>query len=85
VKQLNGKKVWAVYDSLINKFGNEFNVLLNVNEDELKKVVHEKLAKIILLNREGKLKIKAGYDGVYGVIELDEKEKIKTQKSLTEF
>ncbi|MBS3151625.1 DNA helicase UvrD [Candidatus Woesearchaeota archaeon] len=85
IKQLNSRKVWSVYNILIKNFGNEFNILLNAPEDELKKIVHEKLAKIILMNREGKLKIKPGFDGVYGVIELDEKDKIKTQKSLSEF
>src|SRR3989344_907516 len=85
VKQLNSRKVWGVYDLLIKHFGNEFNVLLNASEDELKKVVHEKLARIIMLNREGKLRIKPGYGGVYGQVVLDEKDKIKTQKSLGEF
>ena len=85
IKQLDSKKVWEIYNLLINKFGNEFNVLLNVKEDELKNIVNEKLAKVIIMNREGKLRLKAGFDGVYGVIELDEKDKIKTQKSLGEF
>ncbi len=85
IKQLNSRKVWNIYDSLIKNFGNEFNVLLNASENELRKVVHEKLIRIILSNREGKLKIKPGYDGVYGTIELDEKDKVKTQKSLGEF
>ena len=85
IKQLGSKKVWETYNLLIKNFKNEFNVLLNIPEDELKKTVHEKLAKIILMNREGKLKIKAGFDGVYGVIELDEKDKIKTQTHLNQF
>lgn len=85
IKQLTSKKIWDIYDKLIKEFGNEFNVLLNVSEDELKKVVHEKLVRVILMNREGKLSILPGFDGVYGVIELDEKDKIKTQKSLNEF
>src|SRR3989344_9421886 len=79
IKQLTSKKVWEIYNKLIENFGNEFNILLNVSEDELKKVVHEKLAKVIMLNREGKLEIKPGYDGVYGEIILDLNEKIKTQ------
>ena len=85
IKQLNSRKVWSIYDTLIKNFENEFNILLNASEDELKKVVHEKLAKLIIMNREGKLKIKAGFDGVYGQILLDEKDKVKTQKSLNEF
>ena len=85
IKLLNSRKIWEIYNKLIESFNNEFNVLLSISEDELKKIVHEKLSKIIILNREGKLKIKAGADGVYGTIELKADEKIKTQKSLGEF
>ena len=85
LKQLNGKKIGGIYDSLIKEFGNEFNILLNVSEDELKKIIHEKLVKIILLNREGRLKITPGYDGVYGKVVLEDSEKLREQKSLSEF
>lgn len=85
IKQLESKKVWEIYNLLIKNFKNEFNILLNVNEDELKKVVNEKLVKVIIMNREGKLNIKAGFDGVYGQVVLNPKDKIKTQKSLGEF
>ncbi len=85
IQQLSSKKVWEIYNLLIKNFGNEFTVLLDVSYDDLKKVVHEKLAKIIIINREGKLIIKPGYDGVYGEIVLDRHEKIISQKNLTEF
>ncbi len=76
------KKVWEVYDLLISRFGNEFNILLSIEKDELKKVVNEKLADVIIKNRMGALKIEPGYDGVYGKILLNEGEK---QKSLRSF
>jgi len=82
---LNGKKVWEIYNKLIDSFGNEFNVLLNASFEDLTKIVHEKLAKIIIFNREGKLNIKAGFDGVYGSIVLDNTNKVQSQKSLAEF
>src|SRR3989344_1873578 len=85
IKQLNGKKVWEIYNKLIDSFGNEFNVLLNASFEDLTKIVHEKLAKIIIFNREGKLNIKAGFDGVYGSIVLDNTNKVQSQKSLAEF
>ena len=84
-KQLYGKNVWLIYNKLIDKFGNEFNVLLNANEKDLLEVVDKKLVDVILLNREGKLRIKPGFDGVYGQIILNEKDTISRQKSLSEF
>lgn len=71
IAELNGtavasRKTWQVYNSLIERFGNEFNVLLEAAEDELKKTVDEKLAAAIMKNREGKIKVEPGYDGVYG-------------------
>ena len=85
LKQLNGKKVWEVYNLLIKEFGNEFNILLNVNENDLKKIVDERIARVIIKNRGGGLGVKPGYDGVYGEIVLDEDERIKSQRRLGEF
>ncbi len=71
ISELNGfpvasKKTWQIYNALIEKFGSEFSVLLNAEEKELKSVVDEKLAAAIMKNREGKIKVEPGYDGVYG-------------------
>ncbi|MBI2578627.1 MAG: DNA helicase UvrD [Candidatus Aenigmarchaeota archaeon] len=60
------KKVWEVYNKLINRFGNEFNILLNVEENDLSKIVDEKIADAIIKNRNGNIKVIPGYDGVYG-------------------
>ncbi len=68
------KKMWGIYSPLIEKFGNELNVLLNADENDLKKITDEKIADIIIKNREGKLKIKPGYDGVYGELLISGKE-----------
>ena len=85
IQQLSSKKVWEIYNLLIKNFENEFNVLLNSSYQELTKVINEKLANVIIQNREGKLRLKPGYDGVYGEILLENYEKIISQKSLTEF
>ncbi|MBI2667826.1 DNA helicase UvrD [Candidatus Woesearchaeota archaeon] len=88
IKQISSKKVWEIYNKLIAEFGNEFKILLEVPYEDLIKIIQEKLAKVIIMSREDKLKILPGYDGTYGEIILD-KEKIieegKKQKTLGEF
>jgi len=61
------KKVWEIYNKLIDEFGNEINVMLNVKENNLRKIVPEKISENIMRNREQKIAFKPGYDGVYGV------------------
>jgi len=91
LKQLNSKKIEETYNLLIKAFNNEYNILLETPFEDLKKIVPEKLAQVILLNRENKLTIKPGYDGVYGEIILNDNEKMqreeikKVQKSITDF
>ncbi|MGB9748298.1 MAG: endonuclease Q family protein [Candidatus Woesearchaeota archaeon] len=61
------KENWEIYNKLISAFGNEFNVLLNVEMKELMNVVGKDLAELIMSNRSNKIAVKPGYDGVYGV------------------
>jgi len=88
--ELYSKKVLEEHDKLIEKFGNELNVLLNVPKEELLKITNEKIADAILKVREGKVKYQPGYDGTYGIAIFDEnfvpkKMEIPTQKSLKDF
>jgi len=88
--ELYSKKVLEEHDKLIENFGNELNVLLNVPKEELLKVTNEKIADAIIKVREGKVKYQAGYDGMYGKPIFDEnfvqkKIELPTQKSLKEF
>ena len=70
---VSSKGVWSEYDSFIKKFGNEFDVLLNVSLDELKEV-NEKVAEMFLRNREGGIAVEPGFDGEYGKIVEREKQ-----------
>lgn len=69
---MNSKGCWNIYNKLIKHFENEFNILLNVSEEELNKVLENKLIiKLILKNRNSEINVKPGYDGEYGVALLD--------------
>jgi len=84
-KGMNTKTVWAVYNKLIENFENEFNILLNINEQELIRVLDNKLlVDLILKNRQGKIKVKPGYDGVYGKALLGESSEKSSEKSSEE-
>jgi uncharacterized protein (TIGR00375 family) len=70
-KAMESKTVWNLYNSFIENFGNEFNILFNISEKEfLEKDVNPKLIELILKNREEKIKVKPGFDGEYGKAEL---------------
>jgi len=73
---LESKKTWEIYNKLIEKFKNEFNILLNVSKEELIEELKNnlKIVQLILENREGKIKVKPGYDGKYGEIVEGEKQ-----------
>ena len=60
------QKVWSVYNKLVERFGDEYAVLIDASKDALSKVVDEKIAEAIVRVREGKVKVIPGYDGVYG-------------------
>jgi len=72
---MQSKESWRIYNSLIKEFENEFNILLKVSKEMLIKSFDEKFADLILKNREGKIKVKPGFDGEYGVALLGEKQK----------
>ena len=76
VKLLSSKKVMDIYNKLILLFNNELNILMNVNESDLLKVLDNKLVDVVMNNRIGNLKIKPGFDGVYGQIILNDNEKV---------
>jgi len=62
--------VWKNYNLLIEKFGNEYNVLIDAPLDALVKVVDAPIAEAIVKVRNGKVRVTPGYDGVYGQLVL---------------
>ena len=83
---VNTKTVQERYDYLIDKFNNEFNVLLSVGEKQLIEVgLQPAIVQGILRARNGKVRIQPGYDGEYGRISIffeKERESFKKQKKI---
>ena len=72
------KQVEVEYRNLIDKFGTEFNILIDISREELEKVTLPEIAEGIVRVREGKVFIEPGYDGVYGKIRIFSKGEQKT-------
>lgn len=76
------KTVTRKYRDLISAFGNEFDLLHKVPVEEIRKSKGPVMAEAIQRIRNNEVKPKAGYDGVFGVInvfEHGEVEKIRGQ------
>jgi len=72
---MNSKNCWKIYYELINKFENEFNILLNADRQELAKVLkNEVLIDLIIKNRQGNIPVQPGFDGQYGIPLIGEKQ-----------
>ncbi|PIN86844.1 DNA helicase UvrD [Candidatus Woesearchaeota archaeon CG10_big_fil_rev_8_21_14_0_10_44_13] len=93
-REIATQAVWKEYNNLIANFKSEFNILLNASENELMKFTSPKIAEMIIRNREGKIEVKPGFDGEYGIpVFSDEDRKIaenpqkirQKQTSLGEF
>jgi len=65
----NSKKVMAEYMKAVEA-RSEFSILLDMPEIELKRLMTPKIAKSIMNMRVGKVKIKPGYDGLYGEVKI---------------
>ncbi|MGY4707937.1 endonuclease Q family protein [Candidatus Bipolaricaulota sp. J31] len=64
------KSVLAEYRRLVERFGSEFALLLDLPEEEVRAKIPARIAEAILKVRKGELEIRPGYDGVYGEIRI---------------
>ena len=87
--ELYAKNVIREQNNLIEKFGNELKILLEIPREELAKATNEKVADAIIKVREGRVKFIPGFDGVYGQPIFNDRPVIKqtfiSQKDLRQF
>jgi len=59
------QKVWQYYN-VLTKNHSEFDILIRLSKEELTKITHPVIAKVITDLRNDRIQIKPGYDGEYG-------------------
>jgi DNA helicase-2/ATP-dependent DNA helicase PcrA len=67
---VNTKTVKAEYDRLVDQFGSEFAVLMEVDEKRLEAVGGKRLAEAVGKVRRGEIVVEPGYDGVFGTVKI---------------
>jgi len=60
------QQVWSIYNKLVEKFGDEYSVLIDAPRDTLEAVADARIAEAIIRVREDRIRVVPGYDGVYG-------------------
>jgi uncharacterized protein (TIGR00375 family) len=81
-KRVGSNSVLSLYHKLVFAGGGEYEVLLELSREELLGLAPKKVVDGIMNVREGKVKIKPGFDGVYGEIKIFEEEEESVQLSL---
>ncbi len=73
----SSKQVTKTYNSIINKAGNELDILLNLSVEEIKKSAGEQLSIAIKRMRNNEVIVNEGFDGEYGTIKVFDKGEIQ--------
>jgi uncharacterized protein (TIGR00375 family) len=82
------KPVLQSYNEMLEKLGQEYSILLETEKEKLTEAVGDKIAELVIKNREGKLTIQPGYDGVYGRLLINKSERSEQfggQKSIFDY
>ncbi|UCG94755.1 MAG: DNA helicase UvrD [Candidatus Aerophobus sp.] len=79
------KAVEERYRGITQRLGGEFKVLLEVPESELSRSISSRVVEGIMRVRKGKVKIKCGYDGIYGEVRVFDEEEKSSEKQLDLF
>jgi uncharacterized protein (TIGR00375 family) len=74
------KKVQEEYLQIVQTIAPEFQILLDMPYNKLNNLIDKKIVKGIINVRENKIKPTAGYDGVYGKIQVFEKSEVKNAR-----
>ena len=69
-QRTNTKKVTTEYDRLLDRYGSELRILLDLAEEELADGTPSRVVEGIVKVRRGEVRITPGYDGEYGKIGL---------------
>ncbi|HSR89342.1 MAG TPA: endonuclease Q family protein [Candidatus Udaeobacter sp.] len=79
----SSKKVLKEYDSMLKNLGSEFFILLKAGIEEIEKNTSDKNISTAISNmRSGNVRVKPGYDGVFGSVEvMPEKQKLGDRQS----
>ena len=66
------QRVWSIYNPLVEKFTDEYTVLIDVSKEDPSRVAGEETAEAVVRVQEGRAHVVPGYDGVYGQLILKE-------------
>ncbi|MFQ5904354.1 MAG: endonuclease Q family protein, partial [Candidatus Binatia bacterium] len=78
------KTVDREYERLTGLFGSELQILLDIEEEELKKNSPPRVWEGILKIRRGEVKVEPGYDEIYGKISLPPSEELPPQAAASQ-